>query len=143
MNTPYKKTTDAFKRVIENHLQEFSQQNYLFKARLEHPDKNIDDCISFILNHVHKSNVIGYTDEEIYALARHYYDEDNVDPGTPLTNLEIKINHMIEPNEQEIKNLKQKALDQLWEQEKSKLRTNKSLTQSKANKSKDQQKTLF
>ena len=36
--------------------------------------KNLDDCITFILNYVQQSGCNGFTDAEIYSLAVHYYD---------------------------------------------------------------------
>ncbi|MBP9481471.1 MAG: hypothetical protein KBF15_08460, partial [Parabacteroides sp.] len=37
------------------------------------PEKNIDDCVTYILNEVKKSGCNGFADDEIYSMAVHYY----------------------------------------------------------------------
>ncbi|MDA6859547.1 Cas9 inhibitor AcrIIA9 family protein, partial [Escherichia coli] len=42
------------------------------------PAKNIDDCVTYILNYVQKSGCNGFSDGEIYGQAVHYYDENEI-----------------------------------------------------------------
>ena len=37
------------------------------------PTKNIDNCITYILNQVKKSGCCGFSDDEIFGMALHYY----------------------------------------------------------------------
>ncbi len=74
------KATPSFKQIIQNHLQSLADKDPLFAETLAKPNKNIDDCINYIFSEVHKSGCNGFADEEIYAKAVHYYDEDNIKP---------------------------------------------------------------
>ena len=50
-------------------------EDELFAAKYDNPDKNIDDCVTYILNWVQKSGCNGFCDDEIYGQAIHYYEE--------------------------------------------------------------------
>lgn len=95
------KATDYFKQTIQSYLQRRAQEDELFALRYATPKKNIDDCITFILNYVKQSGCNGFADDEIYSLAMHYYDEDDIDIGKPLTNCKVVVNHTIVLTEEE------------------------------------------
>lgn len=78
-------TTDSFKETIFNHLQELANNDVLFAKTFSKPYKNIDDCATYILNEVKKSQRQGFADEEIFNMAIHYYDEETVEIGKPIT----------------------------------------------------------
>jgi len=78
-------TTDPFKEAIANHLQELANNDKLFAKTFSKPYKNIDDCATYILNEVKKSQRNGFADEEIFNMAIHYYDEETVEIGKPIT----------------------------------------------------------
>ena len=77
-------TTDPFKEAIFNHLQELSNNDALFAKTFSKPYKNIDDCATYILNEVKKSQRNGFADDEIFNMAIHYYDEETVEIGSPI-----------------------------------------------------------
>ncbi|MCW0484044.1 PcfK-like family protein [Gaoshiqia sediminis] len=89
------KSTDNFKKVIEAHLQHRASMDPLFAVTLKKENKNIDDCITYILNTVHKSGCNGFTDDEVFGMAAHYYDEDNIEVGKPI-NARVVVNHKVE-----------------------------------------------
>lgn len=78
-------TTDPFKEAISKHLQEIAKSDELFANTLNKPIKNIDDCATYILNEVKKSGRQGFADDEIYRMAIHYYDEDTIEIGKPIS----------------------------------------------------------
>ena len=39
---------------------------------------------TYILNQVKKSGCCGFSDDEIFGMALHYYQEDNIEVGSPL-----------------------------------------------------------
>ena len=94
------KATEYFKRTIQQYLEQRAQEDELFRPRYANPQKNIDDCITFILNYVQKSGCNGFTDDEIYSLALHYYDEDDLDIGKPIQ-CNVVVNHTIELTDEE------------------------------------------
>ena len=67
------KTTDHFKRTIQMFLEQRAAEDELFAKRYRNPAKNIDDCVTYILNYVQKSGCNGFSDGEIYGQAIHYY----------------------------------------------------------------------
>lgn len=89
------KGTKQFKKVIEAHLQEMAAVDTQFAVKLQNEKKNIDGCINYILNTVKNSGCNGFADEEIFGMAVHYYDEENVDAGKPV-NANVVINHHVE-----------------------------------------------
>jgi hypothetical protein len=78
-------TTDPFKEAILSHLQELANNDALFAKTFSKPYKNIDDCATYILNEVKKSQRNGFADEEIFNMAIHYYDEETVEIGKPIS----------------------------------------------------------
>lgn len=85
----------AFKAQIENHLNELAAKDELFAVTLKKENKNIDDCITYILNEVQKTGKIGFADEEIYGIAIHYYDEDDIQVGKKVS-AKVVVNHSID-----------------------------------------------
>lgn len=115
------KATDNFKKAIENHLNQLAEKDSLFAETLKKENKNIDDCITYILNEVQKSGCNGFEDSEIYGMAVHYYDEDDIKPGKR-TNATVVVNHVIELTEEEKAQAKKKALEEAIEEEKEKMK---------------------
>lgn len=60
-------TTEYFKRTIQAYLEERAMEDELFAAKYDNPDKNIDDCVTYILNWVQKSGCNGFCEDEIYG----------------------------------------------------------------------------
>ena len=103
------KVTDYFKLTIQNYLESRAQADELFAPRYANPKKNIDDCVTYILNQVKQSGCNGFTDDEIYSMALHYYDEDNIEVGKSLK-CKVVVNHTIELTEAEKADARQKAM---------------------------------
>ena len=104
------KATDYFKQTIQNYLRSRAQEDELFAPRYASPKKNIDDCITYILNYVKQSGCNGFADDEIYSLSMHYYDEDDIEIGKPLTNCKVVVNHTIQLTEEEKAQARAKAM---------------------------------
>lgn len=97
------KASDNFKTTIEEYLINRVVTDSLFRESYKKENKNIDDCITYILNTVQKSGCNGFTDDEIFGMAVHYYDEDKIDIGKPLTNTRVVVNHKVETPTAEVK----------------------------------------
>ena len=129
------KATDYFKRTIQSYLERRAQEDELFAPRLANPKKNIDDCITFILNYVKQSGCNGFTDDEIYSLALHYYDEDDIDIGKPLKNCKVVVNHTIVLTEQEKAEARRKAMQKATDEAYAKITKRNSPKKAEAEKS--------
>lgn len=115
------KATDNFKIAIQNHLNQLAERDPLFSETLKKENKNIDDCVTYILNEVQKSGCNGFADEEIFGMAVHYYDEDDIKPGKKI-NAKVVVNHVIELTEEEKALARQKAIDEVITDEKEKMK---------------------
>lgn len=115
------KGTEKFKRTIQAYLEERAKVDELFAKSYSKPNKNIDDCITFILNEVHKSGCNGFEDDEIFGMAVHYYDEDNLSVGKKIS-CDVVVNHKVELSEEEKQELKEKARNDFYQEQLSKQR---------------------
>ncbi len=78
------KGTDHFKRTIQMYLEQRAEEDALFAKKYRNPAKNMDDCVTHILNYVQKSGCNGFTDGEIFGQAIHYYEENEIEVGKPI-----------------------------------------------------------
>ena len=106
------KASNHFKTTIQQYLEQRTQTDELFAVAFAKPDKNIDDCITYILNTVQKSGCNGFHDDEIYSMAVHYYDEDNIEIGKPI-NGKVVVNHVVELTEEEKEEARKQALQRV------------------------------
>jgi len=116
------KTTDRFKETISKHLNGLAETDLLFAETLKKPNKNIDDCITYILNTVKDSGCNGFTDDEVFGMAIHYYDEESIKVGSKI-DCQVVVNHTVELTSEEIHEAKQKAIDAVISQEREKMRS--------------------
>lgn len=70
-----------FERVIQSYLDGRAKEDGRLAERMALPEKSIGECCKYIIGEVSKmkSREVALTDEEVYGMAVHYYDEDNVD----------------------------------------------------------------
>ncbi len=104
------KATDHFKKTIQVYLEQRAANDELFAPVYANPDKNIDDCMTYILNTVHASGCNGFADDEIYSMAVHYYDEPDIEVGSPI-NGKVVVNHTIELTPEEIEQARKEAIE--------------------------------
>jgi hypothetical protein len=112
--------SQPFRQTILNAVTEKANQDTLFAENLKKEHKNIGHCCNYILNTVQKSGVQGFTDDEIFSMAFHYYTEDDIDsPDAP--QCEVIINHTVQLTDDEIAEAKRKAKEIVIASEKSRL----------------------
>lgn len=112
------KGSENFKNTIQNYLNELAKKDELFAKNLAKENKNIDDCITYILNQVKASGCNGFADEEIYNMAIHYYDEDDIKVGKSV-NASVVVNHT-DFNQKKATAQKEKSANKTSVKEKSK-----------------------
>lgn len=103
------KASNVFKQTIQTYLENRAKSDELFAASYAKPNKNIDECCNFILGEVQKSGCNGFSDDEIFGMAVHYYDEDDIKNVKPV-NARVVVNHVVELTEEEKKAAKEAAL---------------------------------
>ena len=102
------------------YLEQRAEEDTLFAKKYRNPAKNIDECVTHILNHVQKSGCNGFTDGEIFGQAIHYYEENEIEVGKPM-NCQVVVNHVVELTEEEKAEARQNAARRYQEEELRKL----------------------
>ncbi|WP_131535528.1 PcfK-like family protein [Pedobacter nototheniae] len=96
------KATETFQKTISDYLKSRGENDSLFALTLKKPNKNIDDCINYIFETVKTSGCNGFADEEIFNMAVHYYDEDDIKVKGNVSG-KVIVNHTIEkPKQKEL-----------------------------------------
>ena len=103
------KATDHFKNTIKAYLDQRAEIDLLFSFRYSLPEKKLEDCITYILNQVQKSGCNGFHDDEIFGMAVHFFDEDNIEVGKPM-NAHVTVNHVVVLSAEEIEQARQDAI---------------------------------
>lgn len=123
------------------YLEQRAAEDALFAKKYHNPAKNLDDCVTYILNYVQKSGCNGFSDGEIYGQAVHFYDENEIEVGNPLQ-CHVAVNHVVELTAEEKAEARQNALRQYQNEELRRLQSrNKPTTTAK--KETNVQPTLF
>ena len=114
------KGTDHFKRTIQMYLEQRAEEDTLFAKNYRNPAKNIDDCVTYILNYVQKSGCNGLKPCEKYGQAVHYYDENEIEVGKPIQ-CQVAVNHIVEHTAEEKAEARQQAVRRYQDEELRKL----------------------
>lgn len=114
------KGTEHFTRTIAEYLNQRAATDPLFAPNLQKPNKSIEECITYILSEVQKSGCNGFDDDEIYSMAVHYYDEDDIEVGKA-TDCRVMVNHVVELTEEEKAEARKQAIVQYQREELAKI----------------------
>lgn len=109
------KGTEHFKRTIQAFLEQRAAEDELFAVSYRNPAKNIDDCITYILNYVQQSGCNGFSDDEIFGQVLHFYDETDIEVGKPI-NCNVVVNHAVELTEEEKAEARKQAIKRAEEE---------------------------
>jgi hypothetical protein len=131
------KATQNFKNTIQAYLQDRASNDSLFAVRFNNESKNIDDCVTFILNCVQKSGCNGFDDDEIFSMAVHYYDEDDIEIGNSSIKCHVSVNHVVELTQEDKDQAKEEAMKLCIQEEYNKLHKKAPV------KAKEETKTVF
>lgn len=116
------KGTEHFTWTIAEYLNQRAMTDPLFAPNLQKPNKSIEECITYILSEVQKSGCNGFDDDEIYSMAVHYYDEDDIEVGKA-TDCRVMVNHVVELTEEEKAEARKQAIAQYQREELAKIQS--------------------
>lgn len=71
----------TFKNAIKRYLDKRAQEDAMFAEAYKRENKTIDGCVDYILCEVQKiakKGMAAMTDDEVFGMAVHYYDEADV-----------------------------------------------------------------
>ena len=120
-------------------MEQRAAEDELFAKSYRNPSKNVDDCITYVLNYVKNSGCNGFTDGEIFGQAIHYFDENEIEVGEPLQ-CQVVVNHVVELTAEEKAEARQRAIRQYQDEE---LRRMQNRPRTAAKKENNVQPTLF
>lgn len=109
-----------FERAIKAFLDDKAEKDPAFAEKYRSEKKNITDCCKFIIAEVKKSckgNEAACTDEYVYGLAMHYYDEENIKVPANAPSCRVVVPGDIELSEEDKKEAREEAMRRLKEQE--------------------------
>lgn len=93
MSSQSNNNQNEVKDAIKAYLDKRAQEDTLFAASYAKPNKSIDECFDYILGEVRKKGSAVYmTDEAVFGMAVHYYDEDNIKVSKLPKNESVKVN---------------------------------------------------
>lgn len=115
------KGTMAFQDTIRTYLDNMAMSDTLFAVKYANPSKSMDDCVTYILNQVQKSGCNGFEDDEIFGMAVHYWEENEIEVGKPI-NCKVVVNRAVELTEEEKEKARQDAMNRLRDEEMAKMR---------------------
>lgn len=136
------KGTMAFADTIRHYLEKRAEKDVLFAVKFANPSKSVEDCVTYIINEVKKSGCNGFTDDEIFGMATHFYEEDEIEVGNPI-NCKVVVNHVVELTEEEKEQARQDAIERLRQEEMAKLRKPIQPKKATEKKNQDVQPSLF
>lgn len=71
--------TNSFQDAIKSYLDERVKTDELFAKAYAKSNKSLKECCDYIMGEAKKrGNAVAMTDDEVFGLAVHYYDEDNI-----------------------------------------------------------------
>ena len=82
----------SFEVAIKTYLDSVAEKDELFAKSYKNPKKSIKECCTYLMNEAKKAaknGSIACKDEEIYGLAMHYYDEEDIEVGDASVNTKV------------------------------------------------------
>ena len=132
----------SFKNSIQSYLEQRAEYDELFARSYRNPLKNIEDCITYILNYVQKSGCNGFDDDEIFGQAVHYYDETDIEVGKPI-DCKVVVNHHVELTEEEKAEARKEAIKRAENEAYNRMAQRKTAPKKESKNSKNGQMTLL
>lgn len=124
------KEQNHVKDAIKAYLDERAKNDEQFAQSYTKANKNIDECFDYVIGEVRKrGNAVYMTDAEVFGLAVHYYDEDDIKinrlpEGTKLSAsapaVELSEEDRAKAHDQAVKEYRQQCIDRMREAEEQK-----------------------
>lgn len=87
----------SFETAIKDYLDKHAQEDPTFAPIYAKPNKSIAECCKYITQEVEKNcrkggRCVAVREQEVYGLAIHYYDEDDIVVDGPKNKVEVAQN---------------------------------------------------
>ena len=121
------KVSKPFMESIKNYLDKRAAEDELFAVTYKKENKSIDECCNYVMKCAKDGGAAGYSDEEVFGWAVHYYDEDDIKNIAPVSG-KVIVNHSVELSEEDKAAAKEKAMELAIEEAKEEAKKNLSET---------------
>lgn len=103
-------STEYFQKAIAAMLDNEAAKDPIFADTLKKEGKNIEECCDYIIDEVEKSGKCGFADEEILGMAKHYWDEDDVEVSEH-SKCRVVVNREVELTDEDKAAIKREAME--------------------------------
>ena len=136
-----------FRDDIRSYLDTRAAQDTLFARSYAKPGKSVDGCVDYILREVQKlasscSRGIGLTDSQVYSLAVHYYDEDDIRAEGSTPRCTVVVNHEVELTDEDREQARREARERLVREETARIQAKEKAAREQARKKAEEKKAL-
>ena len=114
--------TKAFQDTIAQYLMKRAENDPLVAVKLANPSKTMEQCCAYIIGEVKKSRCCGFTDDEIFGMAMHYWEEPEIEVSNTPANYRVVVNHVVELSDEEKAQARKEAIAKLRDEEMAKMR---------------------
>jgi hypothetical protein len=111
------KTSNGFKETIKAYLDKRALEDELFAVTYKKENKNLDECCNYVMKCAKDGACAGYSDDEVFGWAVHYYDEDDIKNIKPISG-KVVVNHTVELTEEDKAQAKAEAMREAIEEAK-------------------------
>ena len=126
------KVSEEFKKRLTEMILDESDRDFELAEKLKDRSKDMDSCCAYVLQEVFDSKFSGFSDQEVVNMAKNYWKND--EPKKLFTGqCKVVINSHLEFTEEEKREAKERALRELVEEEKSKMKSRGRVQQKNAN----------
>jgi len=100
----------SFKNTIKKYLDDIAGRDDNFaKFYKNSPSKSIDECCEYIVSQAKANGCAGYSDEEVFGWAIHYWEEADLKVES-VGCQKVVVNHHVELTEEEIAEARKAAI---------------------------------
>ena len=107
---------NEFENTIKAHLDKVAAEDPVFGEKYrealarEDKKKDITHCCNYIIGEVKKTGRKGFTDDEVFGMAMHFYDEAKVTgPDGGQAGCQVVVNHEVKLSADEVKKIQEAA----------------------------------
>ena len=107
-----------FKDTIQKYLDQRVAEDPLFAPKFEYPKNTIDEFCRYILGEARKRGTsVVMSDAEVFGMAVHYYDEENIKIEKVSSGCSISSNQKVELTEEDKNAAREAAIKRLAEEQ--------------------------
>lgn len=117
-------STTNFQQVLKTYLDRMAEQDEAFSIVYANEDKSIEECATYVVECVAQSakkmetKTLGMSSDEVFGLAVHYYQEDNIEVSDNLIHFNVITDERSILSEDDKAAIRAEAVNEYLEQQK-------------------------